>query len=802
MNFKSGLLILLISVSRVVSAQYTSITVSGITRTHDDSLLRFVNIVLLNEKDSSFVVGTISGEDGRFSVSNINPGNYLLKCILQGYDTVSRNLFIGSLSEYLDLGSIVIPGKATSLQGVRVSAMARKDEINDNLDKKTYTIEKNITQNGGSVLQAMQNLPGVTIQDGKVVIRGSDKVIILIDGKQTALTGFGGQASLDNIPASAIERIEIINNPSSKYDANGNAGIINIILKKNRKEGLNGKLGLSTGLGALWIKKDNLPGIRPQYQATPKLNPSLGLNYRKKAINLFFQGDLYVNPTLNKNEFVVRTYDNGDVIRQQTKRNRNTTVGTARLGFDWDISKNDLFTFSTLFSSEKIIDNGDEPFYSDSLTERRRLWQFVEDEVKTTVTATSIYQHKYSQPGRSLSLGLAYTFHRENEKYNFTNFMPAYTGYDAFKLLSDEHVMEFTLDYIRPLKYGRLETGLKYRWRYIPTNMQFFPGLNSPLDTTAGGWATYRENIPASYANYILESKKMEVEAGLRVEYVDVSYQVDPRNRIYSSNGYKYFQPFANMRFAYKINKQNKISVFYNRRVDRPNEFDIRVFPKYDDAEIVKVGNPALRPQYTNTYELGYKNTRKKGYFYMALYHRAAQGTITRIASTAPSGTIIYSIMQNAGKSSNTGLELLFSSNISRLFSFNINVNAYSNRINAFTIANKYPVASIYSAQTEQIYSGNVKFNGLLNLKTYTVQVTAVYLAPDLIPQGKVGQRFALDLGVKKEVQNGKGVFFVNANDLFNTMVIRKEIRASGFTYTSNDYYETQVIRLGYNYKF
>jgi outer membrane receptor protein involved in Fe transport len=785
----------------LLPAQYTSVTVSGLLKNTEDSALVYAHIILSYEKDSSLVSGTVSGPDGRFSLPDIHPGAYRLTCNMQGYDTLLKTVFIGSLTEYLDLGTLIMFIRKTDFQELKVTA--RKEEVGERMDKKTFTLEKNISQSGGSVLQAMQNLPGVTIQDGKLMIRGSDQVIILIDGKQTALTGYGGQASLDNIPASAIERIEVINNPSSKYEANGQAGIINIIMKKDRREGFNGKAGLSTGLGALWIKRDNLPGIRPQYQRTPKMNPSLGFNYRKKNINVFFQGDILYNPTLNKNEFVTRTYDNGTIIRQQTKRNRNTTVGTARLGFDYDLGKRDLLTFSTLFSSEKILDNGDQPFFNDSFADRKRLWQFLEDEVKTTLTASTNYRHKYAEPGHSINLSANYTFHRENEKYFFTNFMPTFTGLDAFKLLSDEHVVEFGIDYIRPLKYGRLETGLKYRWRYIPTHMQFLPGLNSPLDTSAGGGATYSEHIPASYVNYIYEDPKFEIESGIRMEYVQVKYAVDPANKIYSSNGYQYLKPFTNLRFAYKINKRNKLSASYNRRVDRPNEFDIRVFPKYDDAEIIKVGNPALRPQYTNSVELGYKTSWKKAYLYTALYQRAAQGTMTRIASTVPGSNIIYSIMQNAGKSNNTGIECLFSSDISRFFNFNINVNAYQHTIDAFTIENKYPVPRIFHADKSQMFSGSAKFNGFFNFnKQYAFQLTGVYLAPDLIPQGKIGARFSLDIGLKKDIQKGKGQLFLNASDLLNTMVIRKRISADGFTYSSSDYYETQVVRIGYNYKF
>lgn len=780
----------------------TSVSISGSVKDRKTKeALPFVTVTLKKSKDSSLVQGTVTNEEGRFTLSNIKSGNYYTEVTFIGYKSFMQNVYVGTLSQYLDLGALELEEDAKVLNEVEVTA--KQEEVSGKMDKKSYILENNATQSGGTVLQAMQNLPGVTVQDNKVQIRGNDKVVVLIDGKQTALTGFGNQSSLDNIPASAIEKIEIINNPSAKYDANGNAGIINIIYKKNKQEGFNGKVGLSGGLGALWIKKDNLPTIRPQYQNTPKVNPSLSLNYRKKKTNLFFQGDYLLTNTLNKNEFVDRYYDTGEIIRQQTKRNRNTTIGTAKAGFDYNPNDNNQFSLSALFSSERILDHGDEPFFNSDLTDRKRLWQFLEDELKTTVTASSNYQHKFKQAGHLLNIGLNYTFHREDEKYYFTNVMPTYTGNDAFKLLSDEHVADFNLDYIKPLKYGRLETGLKFRYRNIPTNMQFFPGINSPIDSSAGGWATYKETIPALYANYILEKAKYEVEAGIRAEYVGVNYLVNPDHPTYKSNGYNYTQPFPNVRMAYKFNDRNKLTVFYNRRVDRPNEVDIRIFPKYDDAEIIKVGNPALSPQFTNLFELGYKSSWKKGYLFGSVYHKSANGTITRVASTVPGSTLIYSIMQNAGKSYNTGVELLLAQDIKNWFSFNVNFNGYQSIIEAFKVENKYPAINTYSSARQELISWNSKFNGVFHLKNKTdIQLTAIYLAPDLIPQGKIGTRFSLDIGIKKQIQKGKGELFLNATDLFNTMQIHKEIQGAGFYYISNDYYETQVVRVGYNYKF
>lgn len=792
---------LLIVVS-AVNAQVTTVTVSGMIKNETNKLaIPYANVVVKKEKDNVFVAGTVTNEEGRFSISGIQPGNYSLQISFMGFDNKKQPLYVGSLSGFLDIPTIELNENFTVLENITVTS--KTNEISNKMDKKTYSVADNISQSGSSVLQSMQNLPGVTVQDNKVQLRGNDKVTILIDGKQTALTGFGSQTGLDNIPSSSIDKIEIINNPSSKYDANGNAGIINIIMKKNKQKGFNGKLGFTTGLGALWVRKENLPTIRPQYTFTPKINPSVALNYRKEKVNFFLQADNLYTQTLNKNEFVTRTYDDGTIINSQLKRNRNTNFLTTKTGMDWNIDEQNTLTISGMFGSEKIIDRGDQPFFNGDLSERIRLWQFLEDELKTTAMATAAYQHKFKDAGHLLNVGFNYTFHRENEQYFYDNYLPSSTGTDAFKLLSDEQVYDFNVDYIKPLKYGRFETGIKLRNRTIPTNMDFRPGANSVLDMDAGGWANYKELIPAAYGNYVLETKKWEAELGLRLEYVKIQYDVNPNHSTYKSDGYNYSQPFPNFRLAYKLDDNNKLSLFFNRRVDRPNEVDIRIFPKYDDAEIIKVGNPTLRPQFTNSVELAYKKTWTDASFYSALYHRFANGTITRISSIVPDSKLIYAVFQNAGRSFNTGLEAVFNQKLSDYYSFNINGNIYRNQINAFTVQNLYPQPNVYSADTQTAISGNLKWNNNFRFaKKWDAQMTAVYLAPDIIPQGKIASRFSIDAGLKKSVQKGKGELFINATDLLNTMVIKKQIKGMEFHYTSNDYYETQVIRFGYNYKF
>jgi outer membrane receptor protein involved in Fe transport len=793
----------ILGLSYVGFGQFSKVTVSGVLNDKTSAKgLPYANVILKNESDSTFVSGTVTNEDGRYVFTEIKPGNYFIECTYVSHKKVIIPFLVGKLSEYLELKPIEMGAYATTLQEVVVTG--NTEVVAETLDKKTFSVSDNVSQSGGSLLQAMQNLPGVTLSDeGTIRLRGSDKVAVLIDGKQTALTGFGNQRGLDNIPASAIEKIEIINNPSAKYDANGNAGIINIRYKKEVKEGFNGKVGISGGLGALWIKKENYPTIRPQYQYTPKVNPSVSLNYRKKKINLFLQADNLYTETLNKNEFVDRYYDNGDTVRQQTKRNRTTNIVTVKGGFDWYIDDANTVSMSVLGSIETILDRGDEPFFNGDLSERKRLWKFLEDEVKTTVTQTGTWRHKFKQPGRSLSLGINYTFHREDEKYFFTNILPSYTGLDSFKLISDEHVGDFTLDYVQPLKYGRFETGLKFRNRYIPTNMKFIPGFNSPLDVSAGGWANYDEIIPAVYGNYVFENKDFEVEAGMRVEYVDIYYDVNPDHNTYKSDGYHYIQPFPNLRLAYKMNSLNTLSFFYNRRVDRPNEVDIRIFPKYDDAEVIKVGNPGLRPQFTNSFEVGYKTNWNNGYVYTAVYHKQMDATITRIGSIVSGSNLIYNIFQNAGKSHSSGFEIILSQTTGNWATFTLNLNGYQNVVEAFEVVNKYPEENAFKAEKQKLFSGSAKVNGLFHLpRKFDIQFSSVYLAPDIVPQGKTYSRFSIDLGIKKAIQQGKGELFLNATDIANTLRVKRKVEGAGFHYVSTDYYETQVVRAGYSYKF
>ncbi|MEZ4376901.1 MAG: TonB-dependent receptor [Gemmatimonadales bacterium] len=800
----SRLLLALMMIPTLATAQAVGrVTLSGrLQDAASGAPIRTVTVQLRRASDSGFVGGRLTDSTGAFTFTGLASGDYLLSARWIGYAPLDRQVFVGALSQFLDLGVLPMEPRAVTLDELEVTAT--REALAEAMDRKSYTVADNIAQTGGSVLQAIAALPGVAItQDGKLQLRGSDKVAVLIDGKQTALTGVASQLGLDNLPASAIARIELITNPGAKYDANASAGIINLILKEEDRDGLNGKVGFVGGAGALWTRRDNLPGVQDPSRFTAKLNPSVSLNYRAGGTALFVRGDLLHSPTVNKNEFATRTYADGAVIRQQILRNRRTDYATVNLGVDQAVGARTTLNVSGLFNREKILDDGDNPYFAESLDNRVRLWQFLEDEVKYTAFGSAVLTHRFAEPGRTLTITGNYSFHREDEQYFFTNTLPDFTGRDAFKLLSDEHVYDLAAEYVRPLARGRLELGAKARYRSIPVDMQFFPGERSPIDSGAGGWATYRERIPAVYATYVLEGPTFELESGLRLEAVLLDYDVNPDHNTYQSDGYDYYRPFPTVRLAWKPDATRKVSLFVSRRVDRPNEVDIRIFPKYDEPELIKVGNPGLRPQFTTSVDLGYRTAWATGSLYAAGYHRIIDATITRIATQAPGSTLLYNVFQNAGRSRLTGGEVVWQQTISPAVSFSANANIYRTTIGAFTVVNRYPVPVTYSAEAASLTSGNLKINASLLLPGGTeAKVTSSYLAPDLFPQGRIGARYSLDLGVRRAVQGGRGEVTFNAVDLLNTMQVRRTVTGTDFTYASTDYLETQVVRLGYAWSF
>ncbi|MCB0372578.1 MAG: TonB-dependent receptor [Muricauda sp.] len=788
-----------------LSAQQT-ISVSGLLLDGDTKEpLAFVNVAVHHMDNNTLVTGTISDENGRFNISGITIGNYKLYFSYIGYSTTERTLVSGGLNTIFDLGRIELSPSGEALAEVEV--VGEQAVTNAELSKKSFSLEDNIAQSGGSVMDAMKTLPGVTFdQEGKVVLRGSDKVVVLIDGKQSSLTGFGNQKGLANIPASNIEKIEIINNPSAKYDANGFAGIVNIIYKKEKQLGLNGDIGLSFGLGAVGKRREDTPTNLGSYTVNPKLIPSLNLNYKKDKVNYFLQTEFILQEALPNNEFTTRNYDDGRNVISQVPENRRQFRSIINGGIDYDMDENNSFTFSGLYDREKHIDTAQVAFIDLNTNNRNRFYTWQEEEVTRYINASVNYRHRFEQPGHTLSANAQFTQGLEDETYSLNDSSAVRVGRDKTNIRAIENTTSISTDYVKPLRAGRMELGAKLRIRRLPVDYTITPGNESIIYSDLGTFSDWGENLYAGYANFVLEKEKYDVETGLRTEQTNVFYDLDPVNAYYPNNDkYDYFELFPSVRFTYKLNAHNRISAFYNRRIDRPGEPELRVFPKYDDPELLKVGNPYLRPQFTDALELAHKYLWSTGSLFTSVYHRMIQDQYMRIYSiddSNPDYDIVNRIYQNTGKATNTGLELLLSQDISNKWKVSGTFNWYSNAINAYEGTLLFPYERSFSIQKTTVDAWNLKINTEMTLpKDLSVQLTGVYYSDRNIPQGKELSRSSIDFGVKKRFWNKKAELTISASDIFNRFGIRQEVSGEGFGVLYQNYFETQIFRVGFKYK-
>jgi outer membrane receptor protein involved in Fe transport len=767
--------------------------------------LAFANVTVQNSTDNSMVTGAITDDNGRFEILGLSTGKYTLLFSFIGYETVEKPLIAGGLNSVFDLGQIALQPSAEQLNEVQV--VGQEATTNSDLNKKSFNLDNNIAQAGGSVLDAMKTMPGVTFdQDGKVVLRGSDKVVVLIDGKQSSLTGFGNQKGLANIPASNIEKIEIINNPSAKYDANGFAGIVNIIYKKETQKGLNGDVGLSFGLGALDKRRPDTPTDLGSFSVNPKLIPSLNLNYRKGKLNYFLQSEFIVQEALPNNEFTTRNYDDGRNIVSQVPENRKQFRSIINGGIDYNLDDNNSFTFSGLYDRERHIDTSQVAFIDLNTNTRNRFYNWQEEEVTRYINAAVNYRHSFEQPGHTLSVNAQYTQGLEDETYSLNDSSAVRVGRDKTNIKAIENTTSISSDYVKPLSNGRLELGAKLRIRRLPVDYTITPGNQSIIYPGLGSFSDWGENLYAGYVNYLLEKEFYDIEAGLRAEQTDVFYDLDPANTYYPNNDkYDYFELFPSARFTYKLNEHNKISAFYNRRIDRPGEPELRVFPKYDDPELLKVGNPYLRPQFTDAFEVAHKYSWDSGSLFSAVYHRIIQDQYMRIFSiddSNPNYDIVNRIYQNTGRATNTGLELLASQDLTQNWSLSSTVNWYSNAIDEYEGTVLFPFVRPFTIEASTANAWNAKLTTELSLPNeFTFQLTGVYYSDKNIPQGKELARSSVDLGVKKNLWNKKAELTFSATDIFNRFGIRQEVRNEGFTATYHNYFETQLFRLGFKYK-
>ena len=804
---KQSLLLLLIFLAHFSYAQEEG-TLSG--RVFDqatDQPLPYATVAVQTKDSATMIAGGIAGEDGSFALLGVPKGDYQVSVSFTGYRTMTMPVLMGKLNTNFDLGDIALEPDTRQLEEVLITG--DRNVVASGLDKKVFSTEGNISQTGGSVLDAMKNLPGIAVdQEGRVLLRGSDKVAVLIDGKQSSLTAFGNQKGLANIPVANIERIEIINNPSAKYDASGMAGIINIVYKDDTQKGLHGDVGFTYGLGQLTQRRDDLPSDLGSYQYNSKYIPSLNLNYQTPKFKASLQSEILAQKHLPNNEFTTRIYQDGRIITSQVAENRTQTQYIVKGGLDWFVNEHNTLTLSGIFDYESHTDTSQVPYLVLPAERRNRYWSWRESEVTGFINARLDYRHTFRQPGHELNASLQYTRGWEDEAYFLNDSSAVRLSRDTTHLIATEHTIPLLIDYVRPLRRGRFEAGAKLQWRRIPVTYDIGRGEQSVIPPGLGDYSRWGETIYAGYLNYIFEQESFDVEAGLRAEQVDVFYDLSPENSYYpQSDAYDYFNLYPNVRVSFKLNETNALSLFYNRRVDRPGEPELRIFPKFDDPELLKVGNPYLRPQFTQTFEVAYNRDWDAGSVFLSAYYRIIDDPFTRIYiedTTEANYPIINRIYQNVGSATNKGVELLLAQRITAFWKLSGSVNWYINTIDAYDEGEVlFPYVRSFSIANTVDNTWDAKLNNSFTLPGKTeVQLTGLYFAPKNIAQGRQLSRSSVDLGVKKVILNDQGELVLSFTDIFNRFGIRQELTQEDFSVVYENYYETQVVRLGFKYKF
>ena len=761
--------------------------------------------VLVKDSEGEPLSGVLSGEDGRFVIGGLTPGSYSIEVSFLGYYPLEAKVLVSDLNQSYDFGDVRLIRELNLEQEITVTAEKIRAA---GIQTQVFRLDDGATQSTGSVLDAMRNLPGVTVdQEGRVSLRGSDQVSILINGRQSSLTGFGSQRGLDGVPAANVEAIEIINNPSASFDAAGMAGIINIIYKQEQGLGLSGNLGLSAGIGRFSKQRSDLPTDLGSFSNNRKLTPSVSFNYNTERVRSFVQTEILVQDDLPNNEFTTRFYDDGRVIESQVPENREQAHYIVRAGSDFGVGKSNTLSVSGIYDFETHTDRAQVPYILKATGDRGRFWFWREEEDTGFANISFDFKHEFSTPGHELNLNLQYTRGWEDEAYFLNEESRIRIGADMTHLVAEENTLSLSLDYKRPLSSGRLELGTKLQTRWLPITYTVDRGVQSVVHEGLGDFSDWEEDIYAAYLNWVQVKPSHSLEVGVRVEQTNVAYVIPEENIYYeSSDAYRYFEVFPNVRFTYRLSSANQMIAAYNRRIDRPGEPELRIFPKYDDPELLKVGNPYLRPQLTNIFEIGYRRSWDRGSVSTAVYQRNIADAFLRVLAVDGSDVnydVVNRVFENAGNSTQTGVEVIAEHQISVPWRLSGGVNWFMNDIDALETELLFPFRRPFILAASRANTWNLTVNNRVQLPSEgELQLSYIYYAGRNVPQGRERARSSLDLAAKWPIMSGRTELVFTFSDIFNKFAVQQEVDGHGFTALYQNFLETQVASIGLRTRF
>jgi outer membrane receptor protein involved in Fe transport len=752
-------------------------TVRGSLKDNTGAVIPYGNILLYNSADSAFISGTTGDENGKFELKT-TPGKYYVKISFISYQSKTiPDLTVQNKD--VDLGKIVLSDRIEMMEEVVISG--QKSQFQLELDKKVFNVGSDITSMGGSAADLLNNVPSVAVEmDGSVTLRGSQNVIILVDGKPSGLTGLRSPDALRQLQGDIIEKVEVITNPSAKFDATGEVGIINLVLKKNTRQGLNGTFTANGGYPLL-------------------LEGSYSINYRKNKLNFFSNFGITQHTDKSKGETYQKYAgtDTSFMFLEKTRGERKSFSQNFNFGIDYYFSEKSSLTGSFIYerSNEKNQSTID---YRDYSIDKVFLQSTSRNETETAnennlETALS-YKKKFSLKGQELTADFKWIQTTEPELSDIRQFNSEGESILNEKGGTGENEFNYLLqsDYVQPfMEFGRIETGIKSNLRIVNSEY-FYKSLNN-----AGLWIDfpaftnnleYYEKISAAYLQASYEIKPFAFQAGLRGEYSDITTDLTKTSE---RNHRSYLDLFPSANMSYRINDRNTIQVSYSRRLNRPNFRDLLPYNGFGDSRILMQGNPDLNPEYTNSYESGYLLDNEFMNLMTTVYYRHRTGVIQRFATIDENGVthikpINISVQNAYGLEGNLGLEL------NKVVDITSNFNFYK----AISVG-KYETKD-FSTTT---YSWTNRSALSLKLGQIDMQATFNYRAPRVTPQGRDLSSWYTDFGVRKELFKGKGRLGLNVRDLFNSRKRISIVDSDGLYSRSENQFRMRQILLTFSYR-
>ncbi|MEJ6980852.1 TonB-dependent receptor [Pedobacter sp. P351] len=746
-----------------VSAQIAEGRISGtIIDAGTKKTIDFATIALLNSSRQT-IKSAQSDADGKFSMSSLPFANYSLKISFIGYQPFSKDsIAISPQNSQIDLGTIsLIPNKANVLKEVTVEA--QRNAMTLGVDRKVFNVEQSLVSEGGSATDLLANVPTVSVDiDGNVNLRGSGNVRVLIDGKPSAIGGGDISTVLQSLPASSIESIELITNPSAKYDAEGQTGIINIVLKKNKKIGINGAVALSAG-------------------TQENYNANANLSYRDGNVNLYgnysFRYGTRMGGGFNNTSFV----NNGQTFNT-SRGERNNIGNNAKIGFDYYLNSKTTIGASANMNLRNSENSEDINYvyqnYFNAATNGTSFRKSEEEGKDKGYDLTLDFSRKFKKQGEELIANFSFGQSSEDEGSNFNQnfFYPQRINTDSLDRrvnINTESRTNYNLqaDYTLPFtEKQKLEAGYRTTIR-MGDDGQGSEKYNQAMGLFEKDYAltndfSSEDIVHALYANYQNQiTEGFGFQAGLRAEqaYLNTEYTgIDGDTFLPTSakGNLDYFRVYPSVFLTQKFKGENQLQLSYTRRVNRPRGWQVNPFLDVTDPNNLRMGNPNLRPEDIHSVEFSYMKFWKAFTLTSTVFARQVNDVVQNYR-TVLSGDTTLSQFINISKTQASGLELISRADIAKGFNITANVNVFYN---------KFFGNAQYGLKSNDGYNWNSNLTSSFQLPmNLSGQINMNYMAPRITAQGRGREMFGMDAALRLDIMKKKGSLSFNMRDVFNS---------------------------------